>query len=167
VLKIEKNQSDLDFDGLCKDYFFPRALEDISRNTLQKIQNFKNGKLEVYGYPDFIVYTCSSMYNDPSFEVGSNFDYGVKILKILLTKYGGINSSFSIYVSENHKPYNIIGGQTPLIFHSMPKDQIKNDDKYLLDNTSTMEKQKPIPFPIFGNNAEKAFSSYQSCLNNN
>ena len=154
---------------MCKDYHFDRALGIISRNTLHKIQNFKNGKLEVYGYPDFIVYTCScsSMYNDPSFEVGSNFDYGVKMLQILLTKYGGINSSFSIYVSENHKPYNIIGGQTPLIFHSMPKDQIKNDDKYLLDNTSNMEKQKPIPFPIFGNKAEKAFSSYQSRLNKN
>ena len=162
VLKIEKNQSDLNIDSLCQDYHLNRVLDNISKNTLRKSQIFKNGELKVYGYPDFIVYTCSAPGNPPVFESSANFNYGVIMLRILLTKHGGIGSSFSIYISENHEPYNIIEGQEAIKFYSMPLEEINKNNEYLLRNTSNMEKQKPISFPILGNKADKAFSSAQS-----
>ena len=163
VLKIEKNQSDLNFDGLCKDYHFKRALQNITKNTLQKKQTVnKNGILQIYGYPDFIVYTCSPSVNIPFFEFSKEFNDGVIMLRILLTKYGGISSSFSIYISKNHEPYNIIESLFSKKYDSMPLEEISENKKYLLENTSNMEKQKPISFPILGNKADKAFSSAQS-----
>jgi hypothetical protein len=148
VLKIEKNDSELNFDDLCKDYHFTPALDNITINSLEKAQSWKNGTITVFGYPNFVIFTALKKNPKNTYiEKNRNFNLGVKNLQILLTKYGGINSSFSIYISENKRPYDIIEGQTAETYRAIPIDEISENNRYLLENTSDMEKPKPLGFP--------------------